>query len=160
MKTIFVPKFVPIFYIYSSNHSLPGFWLYLRYTNISTFGLYILSCNPFYILYLLLITIRRPAFGLTLDINKEKYTKLSVVLFPVVLRVANFLLSLFCSVVSLLCRKPVVRIFSTNYARSFFFYGSQFSGGSFCCFFVCIKLWGNVVRVYPRIVQGLTFLSA
>ena len=75
------------------------------------FGLYILSCNTFIsILYQLLITVRRPAFGLTLDINKEKYTKLSVVLFPVVLRVANFLLSIFCSVVSLLCRKPVARI--------------------------------------------------
>ena len=97
-------------------------------------GLYILSCNPFfYILYLLLITICQPAFGLTLDINKEKYTKLSVVLFPVVLRVANFLLPYFCSVVSLLCRKPVVQIFSTNYARSFF-YCSQFGGGSFCWF--------------------------
>ena len=134
MKTTFVRKFILIFYIYSSNHSLPRFWLYLRYTNKSMFGLYILSCNPFYILYLLLITISRPAFGLTLDINKEKYTKLSVVLFPVVLRVANFLLSLFCSVVSLLCRKPGVQRFSTNYARSFFFYGSQFGGGSFCCF--------------------------
>ena len=130
MKTTFVPKFVLIFYIYSSNHSLPRFWFYLRYTNKSTFGLYILSCNPFYILYLLLITVRQPAFGLTLDINKEKYTKLSVVLFPVVLRVANFLLSLFCSVVSLLCRKPVVRIFSTNYARC---YCSQFCGVG--CFF-------------------------
>ena len=161
MKTTFVPKFVLIFYIYSSNHSLSSFWLYLRYTNKSTFGLYILSCNPFFfyfILYLLLITVRRPAFGLTLDINKEKYTKLSVVLFPVVLRVANFLLSLFCSVVSLLCRKPVVQRFSTNYAKCY--YCSQFSGGCFCCFFVCIKLLGNVVRVYPRIVQGLTFLSA
>ena len=135
MKTTFVPKFILIFYIYPSNHSLPCFWFYLRYTNKSTFGLYILSCNPFfYILYLLLITVRRPAFGLTLDINKEKYTKLSVVLFPVVLRFANFLLSLFCSVASLLCRKPVVQIFSTNYARSFFFYGSQFGGGSFCYF--------------------------
>ena len=132
MKTTFVPKFVLIFYIYSSNHSLSRFSLYLRYTNKSTFGLYILSCNPFffiYILYLLLITVCRPAFGLTLDINKEKYTKLSVVLFPVVLRVANFLLSLFCSVVSLLCRKPAVRIFSTNYARSF--YCSQFGGDYF-----------------------------
>ena len=108
------------------------------------FGLYILSCNPFfYILYLLLITVRRPVFGLTLDINKEKYTKLSVVLFPVVLRIATFLLSLFCSVVSLLCRKPVVRIFSINYARSFCFYGSQFSGVvcSFLLFFVCINFW-------------------
>ena len=125
------------------------------------FGLYILSCYPFfYLLYLLLITVCRPAFGLTLDINKEKYTKLSVVLFPVGLRFANFLLSLFCSVVSLLCRKPVVQIFSTNYARSFFFYGSQFSGVVLFVIFVCIKLLGNVVRVYPKIVQGLTFLSA
>ena len=155
-----MPKFILIFYIYSSNHSLPRFWFYLRYTNRSMFGLYILSCNPFF-LYLLLITVCQPAFGLTLDINKEKYTKLSVVLFPVVLRFANFLLSLFCSVISLLCRKPVVWIFSTNYARSFFYYGSQFGGVCFfLLFFVCIKLLGNVVRVYPKIVQGLTFLSA
>ena len=130
MKTTFVLKFVLIFYIYSSNHSLQCFWFYHRYTNKSMFGLYILSCNPFYILYLLLIIIHRPAFGLTLDINKEKYTKLSVVLFSVVLRVANFLLSLFCSVVSLLFRKPVVWIFSTNSARC---YCSQFSGVG--CFF-------------------------
>ena len=146
MKTTFVPKFVLIFYIYSSNHSLPHFWFYLRYTNKSTFGLYILSCNPFfYILYLLLITVRRPAFGLTLDINKEKYTKLSVVLFPVVLRVANFLLSLFCSVVSLLRRKPVVWRFSTNYARYFFYYGSQFDGvGFFSLLFLLsvFNFWG------------------
>ena len=82
MKTTFVPKFVLIFYIYPSNHSLLRFWLYLRFTNKSMFGLYILSCNTFIsILYLLLITVHRPAFGLTLDINKEKYTKLSVVLF-------------------------------------------------------------------------------
>ena len=150
-----MPKFVLIFYIYSSNHSLPCFWFYLRYTNKSMFGLYMLSCNL--CLYLLLITVRQLAFGLTLDINKEKYTKLSVVLFPVVLRVANFLLPYFCSVVSLLCRKPVVRIFSTNYARSF--YCLQFCGESFVVF-VCIKLLGNVVRVYPRIVQGLMFLPA
>ena len=161
MKTTFVPKFILVFYIYSSNHSLLRFWFYLRYTNKSMFGLHMLSFNLFYVLYLLLITVCQPAFGLTLDINKEKYTKLSVVLFPVVLRVANFLLSLFCSVVSLLCRKPVVWIFSTNYARSFFYYGSQFGGVvSFCYFFVCIKLLGNVVRVYPKIIQGLMFLSA
>ena len=115
------------------------------------------TCNPFYVLYLLLITVCRPAFGLTLDINKEKYTKLSVVLFPVVLRVANFHLPYFCSVVSLLCRKPVVWIFSTNYARSF--YCSQF-GGESLLFLSVLNFWGNVVRVYPRIVQGLTFLSA
>ena len=34
-------------------------------------------------------------FGLTLDINKEKYTKLSIVLFPVVLKAAKFLLPYF-----------------------------------------------------------------
>ena len=33
--------------------------------------------------------------GLTLDINKEKYTKLSVVLFPVVLKAVKFLLPYF-----------------------------------------------------------------
>ena len=136
-----MPKFVLIFYIYSSNHLLPHFWFYLRYTNKSTFGLHMLSFNLFffffYVLYLLLITVHQPAFGLTLDINKEKYTKLSVVLFPVVLRVANFLLPYFCSIVSLLCRKPVVWIFSTNYARC---YCSQFSGVVvFCvvCYFFC-----------------------
>ena len=123
-------KFVLIFYIYSSNHSLPRFWFYLRYTNKSMFGLHMLNFNLFYVLYLLLIIVRRPAFGLSLDINKEKYTKLSVVLFPVVLRVANFLLPYFCSVVSLLCRKPVIRIFSINYARC---YCSQFGEvGLFC----------------------------
>ena len=99
----------------------------------------------FYVLYLLLITVRQPAFGLTLDINKEKYTKLSVVLFPVVLRVANFRLPYFCSVVSLLCRKPTVQIFSTNYARSFF-YCLQLGGALFVGF-GCIKLLGNVVSV-------------
>ena len=30
----------------------------------------------------------------------------------------------------------------------------------FLLLWLCIKLLGNVVRVYPRIVQGLTFLSA
>ena len=103
-------------------------------------------------------------FGLTLDISKEKYTKLSVVLFPVVWRVVNFLLSLFCSVVSLLCRKPVVWRFSTNYARCYF-----------CCkvllsplmarnlvevlfvVMVCIRLLGNVVRVYHKIYRVLHF---
>ena len=94
MKTTFVLKFILIFYIYPSNHSLPRFWFYLRYTNKSTFSLYILSCNIFIsILYLLLITICQPAFSLTLDINKEKYTKLSVVLFFLLfggLRISSF----------------------------------------------------------------------
>ena len=89
-----------------------------------------------YILYLLLITVREPALGLTLDINKEKYTKLSVVLFfSCCFEGCEFPPSLFCSVVSLLCRKPVVWIFSTNYARC---YCSQF-GGVVCfrCFLFC-----------------------
>ena len=161
MKTTFVPKFILIFYIYPSNHSLLRFWFYLRYTNRSMFGLYILSCNTFFfnILYLLLITVHRPAFGLTLDINKEKYTKLSVVLFPVVLRVANFLLSLFCSVVSLLCRKPVAQILH-QLCKVLLLLRLAIWWRFFLLFLVCIKLLGNVVRVYPRIIQGLTFLSA
>ena len=73
MKTTFVPKFILIFYIYSSNHSLPRFWFYLRYTNKSMFGLYILAVTPYFMSTL--ITVHRPAFGLTLDINKENVYK-------------------------------------------------------------------------------------
>ena len=83
--------------------------------------------------------------GLTLDINKEKYTKLSVVLFPVVLKVANFLLPYFsqlfpCCVENLLsgysppimqdatARKSVelvclVYYFFCNCARGFYYSG-------------------------------------
>ena len=97
-------------------------------------------------------------FGLTLDINKEKYTKLSAVLFPVVLRVANFLLSLFCSVISLLCRKPVVWIFSTNYARSFFYYGSQFGGVLFLLLFLSVlNFWGMLLECTLRSYRVLHF---
>ena len=63
---------------------------------------------------------------------------------------------------------------AAHHARSFC---SQLGGGCFCvfCCFFCncargfycsdyalnvLRLLGNVVRVYPRIVQGLTFLSA
>ena len=60
-------------------------------------------------------------FGLTLDINKEKYTKLSV-LFLLFLRLRTSSFFLFCSISSLLCRKPVVRVFSTNYASFFLLY--------------------------------------
>ena len=69
-----------------------------------------LSFNLFYVLYLLLITICRPALGLTLDINKEKYTKLSVVLFSCCFEGCKVPSSLFCSVISFLCRKPAARI--------------------------------------------------
>ena len=155
MKTTFVPKT-----LLTTRYCAFGFTLDIQIK--VHFGLYILSCNPFlYILYLLLITVRRPAFGLTLDINKEKYTKLSVILFPAVLRVANFLLSLFCSVVSLLCRKPVAHIIHQLCKVLLLLWPAiRWSCSFFCCFFVCIKLLGNVVRVYPKIIQGLTFLSA
>ena len=45
-------------------------------------------------------------------------------------------------------------------ARSFFYYGSQFGGGF--CFVVLsvLNFWGMFVRVYPKIVQGLTFLNS
>ena len=55
---------------------------------------------------------------------------------------------------------PQPHLRSQRGARSFFYYGLQFGGVvSFCCL-VCVKLLGNVVRVYPKIVQGLTFLTA
>ena len=81
--------------------------------------------------------------------------------FPGVLKVANFLLPYLCSVFLLLCRKPDVRIFSTNYARSLFL---QLCQRSLFLLGLCINIYlatlGNVARVYPRIVQGLAFLSA
>ena len=47
-----------------------------------------------------------------------------------------------------------------NCARSFFYYSSQFGGGF--CFVVLsvLNFWGMFVRVYPKIVQGLTFLNS
>ena len=91
--------------------------------------------------------------------------------FPGVLKVANFFLPYLCSVFLLLGRKPDVQIFSTNYARSLFLQLCQ--GPYFYLYKVLLPIssWvvhkyiycatlGNVVRVYPRIVQGLTFLSA
>ena len=149
------------------------FWFYLRYTNKSMFGPCMLSFNLFYVLYLLLITVHLPAFGLTLDINKEKYTKLSVVLFPVVLRVANFLLPYFvqlfpCCVENLLSgySPPIMQGSTARKSWSWlvcfvvWFTISLQLCQRFLLLWLCIKLLGNVVRVYPRIVQGLMFLSA
>ena len=48
-------------------------------------------------------------------------------------------------------------IVGTKSARSF--YCSQFGGG-LLLFLSVLTFLGNVVRVYPRIIQGLTFLSA
>ena len=45
-------------------------------------------------------------------------------------------------------------------ARSFFYYGSQLGGGSFFLFLSVLNFWGMFVRVYPKIVQGLTFLNS
>ena len=89
----------------------------------------------------------------------RKIIQSSVLSFSDVLKVANFFLPYLCSVfLVLLGRKPDVRIFSTNYAKFF------------CLFLLpvfslvvhkiyCVTL-GNIARVYPWIVQGLTFLSA
>ena len=125
------------------------------------FGLYMLSFN---LLHFKSTPYNRSltCTWLTLDINKEKYTKLSVVLFPVVLRVANFLLPYFAQLFPC-CVENLLPRFSTNYARSFC---SQFGGGCFCCFLLCYyfcncargfyysgyafnvsRLLGNVVRV-------------
>ena len=75
----------------------------------------------------------------------------SVLSFPSVLKVVNFLLSFFSFSVFLLLlgRKPVVWIFSTNYAKFFCLF-------LWLCIMYCAAL-GNIARVYPWIVQGLTF---
>ena len=113
--------------------------------------------------------------GVTLDINKEKYTKLSVVLFPVVLKVVNFLLPYFAQLFPF-CVENLLSGYSPPIMQ-----GATARNSvevCFCCFLLCLvlllqlyqrflllwlcsnvlRLLGNVVRVYPRIVQGLTFL--
>ena len=47
-------------------------------------------------------------------------------------------------------------------ARSFFYYGSQFGRQVFVLLFFLsvLNFWGMFVRVYPKIVQGLTFLNS
>ena len=143
-----------------------AFWFYLSYKIISTFDLYLAK-------FILLHFISTPSNrSLTcawfyLRYKKENYTKLSVVLFPVVLKVANFLLPYLCSVFLLLCRKPDVRIFSTNYARSLFLAYNvrslflQLCQRSLFLLRLCMNIYlatlGNVARVYPRISRVLHF---
>ena len=139
MKTTFVPKFVLIFYIYSSNHSLPRFWFYLRYTNKSIFGLYILSCNPF--LYFISTPYNRSPtciFGLTLDINKKSIQNLVLSFFLLFwgLRISSFpyFVQLFpCCVENLLSRysPPIMQGPSAR---------NSVELGSFCYYFFCLYL--------------------
>ena len=136
------------------------------------FGLHMLSFNLFYVLYLLLITVRQPALGLTLDINKEKYTKLSAVLFPCCFEGCKLLLPYFAQlfpfcVENLLSRysPPIMQgATARNSVELLFLCGLLFLlqlCQRFLLLWLCsnvLRFLGNVVRVYPRIVQGLTFL--
>ena len=73
-----------------------------------------------YVLYLLLLTICQLAFRFYLRYKIRKIIQSSVLSFLSVLKVVNFLLPSLCSVfLVLLGRKPVVWIFSTNYAKFF-----------------------------------------
>ena len=82
----------------------------------------------------------------------RKIIQSSVLSFSDVLKVANFLLPYLCSVsLVLLGRKPVVRIFFTNYAK-------------FSCLFLlwlCIKyivqLWGTLRECTLRLYRVLCF---
>ena len=65
----------------------------------------------------------------------RKVYKLSAVLFPVVLKVANFLLPYLCSVFPC-CVENLLPRFSTNYARSF----CSHLGGVCCCFLFLLQL--------------------
>ena len=119
-----------------SNYLLLRFWFYLRYKIKSTFFFFFFFFDLYLLSFNLLHFISTPYnrsltyawFYLRYKIKSIQNLVLSF--FPVVLKVVNFLLPYFCSVFSLLCRKPVVQIFSTNYARSFC---SQLGG--VCCLF-------------------------
>ena len=103
-----------------SNHLLLHFWFYLRYKNkYVLFDFYFAkfnflcfistpsNCSPICIWFYLRYKIR-------------KIIQSSVLSFPGVLKVVNFLLpSLSQFSFLLLGRKPVVQIFSTNYAKFF-----------------------------------------
>ena len=104
-----------------------------------------------YALYLLLLTICQFAFGFTFRYKIRKIIQSSVLSFLGVLKIANFLLSFFSfSVVPFIAeQKPVVRIFSTNYAKFFCLF-------LWLCILCCMAL-GNIARVYPWIIQGLMF---
>ena len=102
-----------------------------------------------YALYLLLPTVRQFAFGFTLDIKIRKIIQSSVLSFPGVLKVANFLLPSLTQFFLLLLGRNLLPGFSPNYARFFCLF-------LWLCILCCAAL-GNIARVYPWIVQGLTF---
>ena len=134
---------------------MPNFGSYILYLLLLTihysafgFTLDIKISMCYLTLYLLLLTICQFAFGSTLDINKKNYTKLSVVLSGC-FEGCKFPLSFSFSVFLLLLDRNLLPGFSTNYARFFCLF-------LWLCILCCVAL-GNIVRVYPWIVQGLTF---
>ena len=85
-----------------SNHLLLHFWFYLRYKISTCYLTFTLLSLTSYTLYLLLLTIHQFAFGFTLDIKIRKIIQSSVLSFPGVLKVVNFLFSFSFSVFLLL----------------------------------------------------------
>ena len=51
-------------------------------------------------------------------------------------------------------------MFPPRYCMVLFYYGWQLGGGSSLLFWSVLNFWGMFVRVYPMIVQGLTFLNS
>ena len=131
------------------------FWFYLRYKIISTFYLTftLLSFN-------LLHFISTPSNHLPtcvwfyLRYKIRKIIQSSVLSFSDVLKVANFFFPYLCSVfLVLLGRKPDVWIFH-QLCKVFLPVSSLVVHKIYCA------TLGNIARVYPWIIQGLTFLSA
>ena len=102
------------------NHLLLRFWFYLRYKIVSTFYLTftLLSFNLLY--FISTPSNRSPTcVWFYLRYKIRKLYKAQCCPFPMFLKVVNFFLPYLCSVFHLLGRKPVVWIFSTNYAKFF-----------------------------------------
>ena len=76
-----------------SNRSLLRFWFYFRYKISMCYLTFTLLSLTSYALYLLLLTIHQFVFDFTLDIKIRKIIQSSVLSFPGVLKVVNFLFS-------------------------------------------------------------------
>ena len=90
-----------------------------------------------YALYLLLLTIHQFAFGFTLDIKIRKIIQSSVLSFPGVLKVVNFLFSFSFSVFLLLLDRNMLPRYSPPIMQGSFVY---FSGCAYCI----AQCWGKL----------------
>ena len=118
-----------ILYLLLSNHSLLRFWFYLRYKNKYVLFDFYFAKFTSYALYLLFLTIHQFALGFTLDIKIRKIIQSSVLSFPGVLKVTNFLLPSLSQFFLLLLGRNLLSRYSPPIMQSSF---ACFSGGAQC----------------------------